>query len=366
MSVLETKNISSRPPGFKLGLALLVSLLVHGFFGGGWWVGEKAGWWKPRPLAKATLAKPAQKKTPAEPQPEREPQPENYRPLPLAFITVDPALVVPDPEDEGKGNENGEEIYFQAAGNTRNSNRQIKELNGLPNLDGTDHDSLKLTEDALPQKTEPETGTILHPVEKPKPFPDKGVDSTAQAASKLEREKQMEAADYILNKLKTRMEPGEDKHNRPEKEAKEDSSPRLARPRNLAEAAARSGRPGKKGALRGGVTQMGPDSLGARGTLEGAYYDRMFDAVSDRWGHLFDDVLKNSGMAGRVVLEFKLYSDGRIADVVVKETTVSEIQTLLCQKGLLDNAPYAKWTEGMRREIGTNSILFSLTFDYEY
>jgi hypothetical protein len=58
-----------------------------------------------------------------------------------------------------------------------------------------------------------------------------------------------------------------------------------------------------------------------------------------------------------------LHYDGRITDMNMTENTAGEVLGLICQKAVLDPAPFATWPSDMRRTLGdTRNIQF--TFYY--
>jgi len=63
------------------------------------------------------------------------------------------------------------------------------------------------------------------------------------------------------------------------------------------------------------------------------------------------------------VLEFRLNYDGRVTHEVV-ENTVDEILCLLCQKSILDTAPFARWPSDMRRMANADYREVRFTFFY--
>jgi len=66
-----------------------------------------------------------------------------------------------------------------------------------------------------------------------------------------------------------------------------------------------------------------------------------------------------------VVLEFNLNSDGRITDMKVINSDVDEFMMYLCQRAVLDPAPFEKWPSDMRRIIGSDRREVRFTFYYE-
>jgi hypothetical protein len=78
----------------------------------------------------------------------------------------------------------------------------------------------------------------------------------------------------------------------------------------------------------------------------------MIRAVQARWYSLLDQREYASDGRGKVMLHFVLHYDGRITDMSVEEKTVSEVLALLCEKAVLDPAPYAAFPSDMRRMLG--------------
>ena len=94
-------------------------------------------------------------------------------------------------------------------------------------------------------------------------------------------------------------------------------------------------------------------------------YDRaIIVAIQNRWFDLLDMRGFGHEKSGRVVLSFRLHQDGRITQMNVDENTVDEMLSLLCQKAILDPAPYARWPSDMRRMIGADYREVKFTFYY--
>jgi hypothetical protein len=68
--------------------------------------------------------------------------------------------------------------------------------------------------------------------------------------------------------------------------------------------------------------------------------------------------------SGKVALYFRLHPDGKVSGMAVNENNVGELLCLLCQRAVLDPAPYAKWPPDMRRLIGENYREVTFTFYY--
>lgn len=140
------------------------------------------------------------------------------------------------------------------------------------------------------------------------------------------------------------------------------------RPRTVAEAKMRQNRTKTAGEAmkqEGGVNhRLQLSSVDARSTTFGAYDAEFINAVSSRWDDLLDSMSYAGYRHGRVRLQFRLHYDGRISDMKVLETDVGDVLTTLCEKAVLDPAPFDKWPREMRMEIGKDYRDVTFTFFY--
>lgn len=105
-------------------------------------------------------------------------------------------------------------------------------------------------------------------------------------------------------------------------------------------------------------------SLDAKATPFGAYDAALVEAISQRWFSLLDQRDYASDGRGKVVLQFALHYDGRITEMEVAQNTVGEVLGLICQKAVLDPAPFATWPGDMRRLMGdTRHIQFTFYYN---
>lgn len=94
-------------------------------------------------------------------------------------------------------------------------------------------------------------------------------------------------------------------------------------------------------------------------------YDRLLvEAVRDRWYKLLKADHELVPVAGKVVIRFKLHSDGEVTDVCVVETAVPPVYGLLCEKAICDPAPYGEWSREMRMATGADERNITFTFYY--
>src|ERR1051326_2571283 len=247
----------------------------------------------------------------------------------LTFVEVDPSQATPEPPKDTKN---------YSAFNSVAANPDVSIDTGKPKLEGT-QDKVPKIEDAL-RPTPPQPLTPLEP----EPQPPK-----ALSESKPEQP----PGDLALAKP-------------PDSKPKPEEPPR--RPRTLAEARARENLIlGPKMKQDGGVKRHGTilPAFDAKGTTIGAYDWALIAAVQQCWYNILDDTISPT-RPGKVIVEFRLHSDGYVTDVRIAETNVGEMQTLFCQRAIEKPAPFARWPEAMQKELGRNYRLLKFTFYYEY
>jgi outer membrane biosynthesis protein TonB len=96
----------------------------------------------------------------------------------------------------------------------------------------------------------------------------------------------------------------------------------------------------------------------------GDYDAEVIAAVTDRWYNLLDQQRYADDRTGRVVVQFKLEYDGTVREVEVVESNVGDVLSYICQAAIEDAAPFEKWPDDMRREIGANYREIKFTFIY--
>lgn len=247
----------------------------------------------------------------------------------LTFVEVDPTQAAPEPPKDTKN---------YSAFNSLAANPDVSIDSEKPKIDGT-QDKVPKVEDAL-RPTPPQPLTPL----KPEPEPPK-----PETVSKPDPP----PGDLALAKP-------------PDKKPAEEEKPR--RPRTLAEV-----RPteslllAKKMKEDGGVKRHGTilPAFDARGTIVGSYDWALIAAVQQCWYNILDETISPT-RPGKVTVAFRLHSDGYVTDVKILETNVGEMQSLFCQRAIEKPAPFARWPEGMLREVGRNHRLLTFTFYYEY
>jgi hypothetical protein len=306
----------------RLARAFVYSLLLHLLLLGGYKAGQRWQVWEHIPLPRwiKPLAAPPAELSRAENAALNEP--------PTVFIEVPPHQEAAEPPKAPK---------FYSSRDSQAANPEADRETGVPKIAGT-QTVVPKTEDVPREKFEK-----LQPA-LPAPTP-----------AESEPRPTLTPGDLTLARPDEMARPGTGQGERP-------------RPRTLQEALARRAPdqiPGEKMKQAGGVARRANVSMvDARGTTFGAYDAAFIAAVADRWYALLDQVKYDGYRPGRVVLQFNLHHDGRITDLRVAESTVSDMLSLLCQKAVLDPAPYARWPREMRLMVGKDVRPIQFTFYY--
>ena len=306
----------------RLVWALVLSLMLHFLAWGGYEWGKKTGLWQR--LHWPTRQHLAQKKPPTLVVQEAEPS---------IFLDVDPDQVSPEAPKDAK---------YYSSKNSRAANPDADKDLKQPKLDGKQTDVPKTKDVPRTQNTKPTPPT-------PQPQPQKETQPAQPKPTEL-------TGDMKLAKLETSPEKTEDK---PE------------RPRTVREALAQQMalRPSRAMQQEGGVSRrMTISSLDAKETPFGKYDEALVDSISQCW---FDYLDRNSyayDRLGKVVVAFRLHSDGRVTDVKLEGDTVDDkaggIWAYICQASVDKAAPFAPWPSDLVRLNQANYR--DVTFQFNY
>lgn len=301
----------------RLGYALALSLLLHLLSWGGYEIGKRFGWWEPihwpawlQHVRKVSLLAP---------------RPAVSQEQPLEFVTVDQASPEAPKNAKYYSSQNS-----RAADLTGNHETEKPKLNGH-------------------QTDVPKVEDVLRPVfaKQSNPTPQQPEDQQTEQRPSSEK-----SGDLMLGK--------------PLDAQTEENQQTPQRPRTIRQALAQLNRtPGPAMRQDGGAPRRAlVPSLDALSTPFGAYDAAIVEAVTQRWYDLLDSGSFAQDRSGRVTLRFHLNYDGTISDMQVMDNTVGELLCYVCQQAITDPAPYAKWPEDMRREIGRNYRDITFTFYY--
>ncbi len=334
IDVRKVRSFFAKDP---LAKAFGISLAIHLALYGGWSWGKKLGWWDHQATWLLKLTQ--KKKKPVQLvnlQPVALAAP---REIPLTFVEVDPSTVALEPPKDAK---------YYGAQSTKAANPDAVIQSLVPKVDGTQTKMVRLENVPKPaplQPTAPVEPKKTAETLQPKP---KGGETPGDMAKAKPLEVKKPKSDGAADTAK-----GETTVVTHEK------------PRTLAAARAQKATlTGEKMKQEGGAKVRGLIAFDVKATPFGSYDAAFIAAVQQRWSDLLEST-QFAQRSGKVVLEFRLYFDGRIADMKVNGNEVGEMLGLLCQRAILDPAPYAKWPSDMRLLNKDPFRLITFTFYYE-
>jgi hypothetical protein len=140
-------------------------------------------------------------------------------------------------------------------------------------------------------------------------------------------------------------------------------------PRRIAEAKARRGLlAGETMKQEGGVKHLDlVPSLDVKASPFGNYDAKLIYAVQQRWFSLLDESQYALERSGKVVLRFRLTSDGFVTDMKTVETSVGDRLAFVCETAVIEPAGdkgYGRWPVEMRKMVGAEFRELTFTFYY--
>lgn len=293
--------------GERVVLALAISLLIHTFIWAGYELNRYEHWTVRLPFLAAKHVPP--------------PQIQRYE-EPLEFVTVEiPSTVAPE-KPKYISNKNS-----VAADNSQNKNSQTPKLNGK-------------------QADVPETEDV------PRPSFSKSTVGSDQRQADNSRENPGPKASESSGDLTL---------GKPQDQQEE------PRPRTLKEAYAQLARrlPSITMKEDGGAERKAQvPEFDVKLTGFGDYDERFKETVEQNWWNLLDSRRFAMDRTGNVVLLFRLNYDGSISQMRFGDNNVGDLLGYVCEKAILDGAPYERWTEDMRLKLG-DYMDVQFTFHYD-
>src|SRR5687768_4951155 len=317
----------------RLAVALLISLMVHAIVFTGWIVAPAVS-----AFAKAVISSMLPRKfsemRPTTPVNE----PRAKRDVPLVFVEVDPALAAAEPPKETKNYSTHNSI----AANEQPKNAEV------PKIEGSQTRVLRTIDTPKPQPKP------LQPTPPPEPKPKEP--SEAEVKPKAAQP----VGDLALAKappkaIDPKPSDGETAAEKPRE-----------KPRTLREAMMRNPAiAGAKSQQEGGVQKRAHVAMvDAKGSPFGNYDNVFIGIVQERWYNLLENNRFMMDRRGKVVVTFRLHYDGRITQLETDENGVGDLLGLLCQKAILDPAPFPKWPTEMRQRVEVDYRDVRFTFYY--
>jgi hypothetical protein len=145
-----------------------------------------------------------------------------------------------------------------------------------------------------------------------------------------------------------------------------ESTPKVVRPRTLAEARANKGIVvGEAMKQDGGVSRLSiVPSLDVKASPFGIYDATMIYVISSAWYALLDEARFTFERSGKVTIRFTLHADGTISDLKTLESEVGDTLAFMCETAIIKPQPFDKWPPNMRREVGADTREITFTFHY--
>jgi len=94
-------------------------------------------------------------------------------------------------------------------------------------------------------------------------------------------------------------------------------------------------------------------------------YDRVFiERIREKWLVLLGNERLDNQLPGKVIVRFKLNSDGTASDIKITENNVGDVVGSTCVDAIQKSAPFLKWPPTMIKKLGTSREC-RFTFYYE-
>lgn len=335
----------------RLVAAAVLSLLLHALLYSGWKLAQRyhflehlslPAWLNPSVRMVEAMTAEAQSGSAAE-------ELERERMVPMTFVEVGPDQATAEAPKEAK---------YYSTQNSLAANPKTEVESNVPKLDGTQERVMRTA-----TVTRPRPVPLQPALAPPQPLEMERVERAAVAAPAETPKPAYTAGDLVLAKPEPapRASDGQGFRQRPRRLADVQTGSQGA----LAQPSTARALVGEKAKQEGGVRRVAlSSSLDARATPFGHYDAALVVAVQNRWYYLLASGNFARENIGKVVVEFRLHYDGRITDLKVRENTVNELLSLLCQKAIMDPSPYDKWPSDMRRMVGADYRDVTFTFFY--
>jgi hypothetical protein len=112
----------------------------------------------------------------------------------------------------------------------------------------------------------------------------------------------------------------------------------------------------------GSASRRGALAIDATFSEFGEYQQQFYAALQAGWYQEIE-FFQPIDTSTRVVVSFRITSDGTIHDVEIQHTTASEIATLICETALTKRSPFRPWTKEMVKVFGEEREL-EVVFHY--
>ncbi len=95
------------------------------------------------------------------------------------------------------------------------------------------------------------------------------------------------------------------------------------------------------------------------------YDSEIINSVEKRWYDLLESQKFETDRKGKVIVQFKLKSDGSVTDIKIVENNVGELLGYITKNAITKGAPFAPWPVDMERMVGKDYREFTFNFYYQ-
>ena len=325
--------------------ALALSVMFHWLLFSTVELGYRMGWWRQslfaalrpsasRPIDPRVRAAIEQRNQPAE--------------VSMVFVEVDPSQATAQPPPQAKNYSNR---------NSQAANRETELDTQTPKITGTQDKVPKTITQPRPRPVEPEPAPVVESKTQPQPLQ---AQTQPSQPSNDKSESLPKPGDLALAKP---TETGAAVERRVMANIPEALPPAPARPRRLPKFQS-TGLAGEKMRQEGGVRRRADvEGLDVKASPFGSYDAAIIAAIQKHWYDLLDS-REFAPVSGKVVLTFRLNSNGTVSQLSVSENEVGVILGLICEHAVIDPAPYGDWPPDLRRLVGGDYREVRFTFHY--
>ncbi len=112
----------------------------------------------------------------------------------------------------------------------------------------------------------------------------------------------------------------------------------------------------------GSASRRGALAIDSTFSQFGEYEQQFYAAVQAVWYQEID-FFQPIDTSARVVVQFRIQSDGTVDEVKILHSTAGEVGTWICQLALTKRSPFRKWTEEMVQVFGSDRVM-KVAFSY--
>lgn len=94
------------------------------------------------------------------------------------------------------------------------------------------------------------------------------------------------------------------------------------------------------------------------------YDAEVVNAINQRWNDLLSKSAFRTDRTGKVVIEFRLRSNGSVGNFKIVENSAGILLGYVCKKAITDVAPFKSWPPEMVKGIGADYREITFTFYY--